>query len=113
MCLVPHEHISDTIVNLGHFPDCDWLVKAWRSHDDPETRGERQPDTFVDAGANIGACSLEMLLRTDARVVAFEPSPVNRDSTRPRQSQVLVIHPTVRVSAGSGVRKIGGRSRNT
>ena len=78
MCLVPHEHISDTIVNLGHFPDCDWLVKAWRSHDDPETRGERQPDTFVDAGANIGACSLEMLLRTDARVVAFEPSPVNR-----------------------------------
>ena len=78
MCLVPHEHISDTIEKLGHFPDCEWLVMAWRSHDDPETRGERQPDTFVDAGANIGACSLEMLLRTDARVVAFEPSPVNR-----------------------------------
>ena len=78
MCLVPNEHISDTIGKLGHFPDCEWLVKAWRSHDDPEMRGARQPDTFVDAGANIGACSLEMLLRTDARVVAFEPSPVNR-----------------------------------
>ena len=78
MCLVPQEYISDTIVRTGHFPDCEWLVKAWRSHDDPGTRGAPEPDTFVDAGANIGACSLEMLLRTDARVVAFEPSPVNR-----------------------------------
>lgn len=78
MCLVPQEYISDTIVRSGHFPDCEWLVKAWRSHDDPETRGAPEPDTFVDAGANIGACSLEMLLRTDARVVAFEPSPINR-----------------------------------
>ena len=76
MCLVPNEHVSNTIRELGHFPDCEWLVKAWRAHDDPRTRGQR--DTFVDAGANIGACSLEMLLRTDARVVAFEPSPVNR-----------------------------------
>ena len=76
MCLVPNEHVSNTIRELGHFPDCEWLVKVWRSHDDPRTRGQR--DTFVDAGANIGACSLEMLLRTDARVVAFEPSPVNR-----------------------------------
>ena len=78
MCLVQNEYISNTIVRSGHFPDCDWLVKVWRSYDDPETRGAREPDTFVDAGANIGACSLEMLMRTDARVVAFEPSPVNR-----------------------------------
>ena len=76
MCLVPNEHVSNTIRELGHFPGCEWLVKVWRSHDDPRARGQR--DTFVDAGANIGACSLEMLLRTDARVVAFEPSPVNR-----------------------------------
>lgn len=32
---------------------------------------------LLEVGANIGACTVEMLLRTRAKVIAFEPSPLN------------------------------------
>ena len=33
------------------------------------------PLLFVDAGANVGACTMHMLLATSAKVAAFEPGP--------------------------------------
>ena len=32
---------------------------------------------FLELGANVGACTIEMLVRTNATVVAFEPNPSN------------------------------------
>ena len=31
----------------------------------------------LQVGANIGACTVELLLRTNASIVALEPSPTN------------------------------------
>ena len=39
---------------------------------------------FLEIGANIGACTLEMLHLTDARVVALEPSATSAVGTGPR-----------------------------
>ena len=39
--------------------------------------GKGSKKIFVDIGANIGSCTLELLLTTDAHIVAFEPSATN------------------------------------
>ena len=31
---------------------------------------------MLEIGANIGACTIELLVRTSARVIAFEPNPI-------------------------------------
>jgi FkbM family methyltransferase len=72
MCLLQQDWISSRIRKLGRWPDCDMLVKLWnigRRHSD-DARG-----LFIDVGANIGACTIEVLIRTNASVVAFEPNP--------------------------------------
>ena len=71
MCLHRKDGISNTIRQLGRYPECLKLVREWRSQYGP------QPGLFVELGANIGACTLEMLLLTNTTVFAFEPSPVN------------------------------------
>ena len=71
MCLPPpNEHVADTIRRMGHWPDCEWLTRLWHLK-------AREQDLFVEVGANIGACTLEMLLSTNATVVAIEPNPAN------------------------------------
>ena len=73
MCLPPPpEHIAETIRKRGHWPDCEWLTRLWRL----STKAS-SCDLFVDVGAHIGACSLEMLLSTNATIVAIEPNPTN------------------------------------
>lgn len=69
MCLNPKDHLSTQLQREGRWRDCAELVSEWNK--DP-SRG-----IFLELGANIGACTLEMLLLTSARIVAFEPSPVN------------------------------------
>ena len=71
-CLRPYpDKLSDEIRRSGHWSDCDALVELWRS----SSQG-RTADLFVDAGANIGSCSL-LMLAEGARTVAFEPLPAN------------------------------------
>ena len=95
MCLAPSDYISNQIREHGQWSDCDRLVHLWRAiqpanlsqpqEDEPDRR-RGQPSRsamrdspsdggiLLEAGANIGACTVELLLRTDARILAFEPS---------------------------------------
>ena len=72
MCLVHNDWVSNWIKSNGWWRDCNLIVVEWM-------RRKRAPphDVYVDVGANIGACVLEMLLKTTARIVAFEPNPNN------------------------------------
>ena len=66
--------VSDYVEKHGHWKDCDILPSLWK-------QGNMGPNTiYVEIGANIGACLMEMLLATDASVIAFEPNPRNQFS---------------------------------
>lgn len=74
LCLQgPGDHISDTIRRIGHWYDCVFLRRLWHA---PTANGKRG-GIFLEVGANIGACTLEFLLMTDAYIIAVEPSPFN------------------------------------
>jgi FkbM family methyltransferase len=74
MCVHPSpDAVSDTIARSGHWGDCASLPGLWKS----AVHAPIGKTTFLDVGANIGACSMEMLLHTDANVIAIEPNPDN------------------------------------
>lgn len=77
MCLVPKDTISNRIASrAGVWDDCARLTEAFSWASALLNISGTAP-LFLDVGANIGACTVEMLLKTPARVVAFEPSPFN------------------------------------
>ena len=67
--------LADEIRNKGYWPECVDLPTMLRSTSSSTTSGRRP--LFVDVGANVGACSLHMLLATDADVISFEPGGDN------------------------------------
>lgn len=69
---VPTDHLSRKIAETGRWRDCEDIVDAWQ-----QAEGSADDSIFLDVGANIGACTIEVLLRTRARVLAFEPHPRN------------------------------------
>lgn len=74
LCLQgPGDYISDTIRRIGHWYDCVMLRRLWHA----PTADGRRGGIFLEVGANIGACTLEFLLMTDAHIIAVEPSPYN------------------------------------
>ena len=73
MCVHPTTDIvSDNVVKDGHWADCDALSAYWNKNVDDVTES-----VYVEIGANIGACTMEMLLGTNATIIAFEPHPIN------------------------------------
>ena len=70
MCLADNDVVSEGIRRFERWRDCSRLVRIWKalSAEDPLRGG-----VMLDVGANIGACTMELLLRTSAHVVAFEP----------------------------------------
>ena len=72
MCLAPPgtEGISDKIRIQGAWPDCAVLPSMWSKFDDAQ-------HIYLDLGANLGGCAIEMLYLTNASVLLFEPSPLN------------------------------------
>jgi FkbM family methyltransferase len=71
MCLYPRKedvYVSANIEDRGHWPNCDDITNQLRGIKDA---------VYMDIGANIGACVMQVLHTTDATVVAFEPSPKN------------------------------------
>eukprot|EP00965_Chrysotila_dentata_P075267 2486181-Pleurochrysis_carterae.AAC.10 len=62
--------VCDTVASQGYWPECADLPEMF-------SRFASSGDLIIDAGANIGACSLHMLLATNAAVVAFEPGAAN------------------------------------
>ena len=65
--------VTGYIEHAKHFHHCNVLPGMWK--DLESTRTERS--IYVEIGANIGSCVMEMLLSTDATIVAFEPHPRN------------------------------------
>lgn len=74
MCLNPHDHLSRKVNETGRWRDCQQLVTEWKHNalGSGEGRG-----IFLELGANIGSCTLELLLSTTAKALAIEPSAVN------------------------------------
>ncbi|KAL7548165.1 hypothetical protein ACHAWF_011458 [Thalassiosira exigua] len=66
--------VSNEIKSQKRWPDCNILPDLWNvagKHDD------KDESYYIDIGANIGSCVMEMLLGTNARIIAFEPHPMN------------------------------------
>lgn len=65
------DYVSGSINRNGRWGDCDILPTIWNgtTHD--------EKSVYVEIGANIGSCVMEMLLGTDANIIAFEPHPMN------------------------------------
>ncbi|KAL3785108.1 hypothetical protein HJC23_006157 [Cyclotella cryptica] len=64
--------VSDHIRRNRHWPDCLILPRLWKENGVADDNS-----LYIEIGANIGSCVLEMLLSTNASVVAFEPHPMN------------------------------------
>lgn len=64
MCLIPNDYLSNVIRRSGSWRDCDEIVHA-----------SKHSDLFLDVGANIGACTIQALVKTSAEVYAVEPIP--------------------------------------
>lgn len=76
MCLPANDRISSAILRHGKWYDCHQFVRLWNSAErEPSCRGSE--GVLIEIGANIGACTVELLLRTRARIIALEPSPTN------------------------------------
>ena len=75
VCLRGHgDRVSAAIRAAGRWEDCGPLSDLWQRR---VSGPANESDLFVDVGANIGACTIEMLLTTGARAIVFEPSPSN------------------------------------
>ena len=61
--------VSNYIRKNKRWGDCDPLPALWNA----SKTGARN-EVYVEIGANIGSCVMEMLLSTDANIVAFEPT---------------------------------------
>lgn len=90
MCTYPKKddiYVSAMIQSRGHWEDCHMLVKLWRMTNNEthhnstlqeETDENKKNDNyFLDIGVNIGACLMEMLLSTNAKIIGFEANPAN------------------------------------
>jgi FkbM family methyltransferase len=77
------DDVSDAIAKTGRWYDCDALPDLWlelvpkAAEPPPRERSRGEKNYFLDLGAHIGACSLQMLLSTDAFVVSIEANPEN------------------------------------
>jgi len=67
------DRVSDAIARKGSWSDCDMLPALWLEL----PMHERSRGNFLDLGANIGSCSIEMLLSTNASIVSIEANPEN------------------------------------
>jgi FkbM family methyltransferase len=72
MCVHPgHEFVSNQIRAHGSWQDCTPLTSLWHEH-------YRDGGIYIEIGANIGSCIMQMLLTTNATILAFEPNPRNQ-----------------------------------
>lgn len=71
ICVHPEQDlISTTIRETGNWGDCVGVTRQWLAFNHTGSH-------HVEIGANIGACIIDLLLTTNANIVAFEPHPKN------------------------------------
>jgi FkbM family methyltransferase len=69
------QFVSKNIVTKGRHLECDGLPHML-SHSLKIDNGQDEV-LYVDVGANMGTCVMQMLLTTNATIAAFEPHPYN------------------------------------
>jgi FkbM family methyltransferase len=75
ICVMEREQlISRFLRTRGHWFECDALVSMWQASAAAQSNGH---GIFLEIGGNIGACTIQMLLSTNATIIVFEPNPVN------------------------------------
>lgn len=72
-----HDGISDTIKGNKRWNDCNNLPSLWNKGIGAKNEDQEGSSVYIEIGANIGSCVMEMLLGTDANIIAFEPHPMN------------------------------------
>ena len=75
---------SEEIRRHGRLAECETLVSTW-----VHNTTARDLQLYVEVGSSIGACAVEMLLRTEAAVAVFESNP----------SHLFHVHSTLRLLA--------------
>mmetsp|Transcript_19491 Transcript_19491/g.50718 ORF Transcript_19491/g.50718 Transcript_19491/m.50718 type:complete len:387 (-) Transcript_19491:47-1207(-) len=70
VCVHQGDALSETLLLYGRSARCDTAVNLW--HNQSGVDG-----VHLEIGANIGGCIVDMLIRTNAQIIAFEPNPVN------------------------------------
>ena len=78
MCIRAYNDIVSTVIyERGRWQDCDPLIDMWHTvKAAPEVVQHDPEGIFVDAGANIGSCSL-LMAAAGHKVYGFEPSRAN------------------------------------
>lgn len=72
MCVHKGDDIVSNAIRSGkRWGDCDLLPSMWKASMPNEN------SIYLEIGANIGSCVMEMLLETKASIIAFEPNPIN------------------------------------
>lgn len=72
MCVHTFQDIvSGAIRRHKRWDDCNILPALWNASLPDEN------SVYVEIGTNIGSCAMEMLLGTNASIIAFEPHPMN------------------------------------
>jgi len=80
------DYVSSSIRRKKRWADCDPLPTIWNGLSSAATHNEKS--VYVEIGANIGSCVMEMLLGTDANIIAFEPHPMNLFNLKKTVSQL-------------------------
>jgi len=73
------QFVSNNVVKKGRHLECDSLPNLLSNSLGPSKNAykEHYPTVYIDVGANIGTCVMQMLLTTNATIMAFEPHPYN------------------------------------
>ena len=96
MCVMGIDQlISRFLRRKGRWFECNDIVHSWEAMAGPAS----SKGLFVDLGSNIGACSFELALRTNATIVAIEPNPANLFYLSSTPSVVDQPSPTTRPRA--------------
>ncbi|KAL3817665.1 hypothetical protein ACHAXA_002010 [Cyclostephanos tholiformis] len=85
ICVHEEDGVSDTIKKTGRLTHCNILPVIWNDSTQDKTDESLY---YVEIGANIGSCVMEMLLGTKARIIAFEPHPMNLYNIKKTVSQL-------------------------
>jgi methyltransferase, FkbM family len=113
MCVHPfHDIVSNKVRQSHRWHDCDVLPKYWHEN------SANNSQIYVEIGGNIGTCVMEMLLSTDAPIIAFEPNPRNvfvlketlRKMEKSYQERIVIV--PVALGDEKGSNKIYAASNN-
>eukprot|EP00522_Entomoneis_paludosa_P003155 CAMPEP_0172476166 /NCGR_PEP_ID=MMETSP1065-20121228/70242_1 /TAXON_ID=265537 /ORGANISM="Amphiprora paludosa, Strain CCMP125" /LENGTH=457 /DNA_ID=CAMNT_0013234387 /DNA_START=104 /DNA_END=1477 /DNA_ORIENTATION=- len=80
MCVYPKEDdnfVSGSIISSGSWGECPPLTKLFYQWMKQNPHQKEEDMIFLDVGANIGTCVMQMLYTTKVKLIIFEPHPLN------------------------------------